>query len=485
MGDSNCPKYINTRTLVPHRDAHPCVTYRKPLMEPGARLPEELVQFITSADTVFVGSVYRAAAAVAARHPSHAGMNARSGLPGFIRISPSDGRSIVMPEYSGNRFMSSLGNIDASRLAALTIVSFTTGDVLYLSGDGEVLVGADAHDVMPRQCCVLRVKATGYVFVRDALPVRQRPGTVAGRSPYSPKVKYLRDEHEAGDYGARAEGLRARLVGAVPWARDIATLRFRVEGGAGSRKLRIRPGQAVVLDFMDFIGPPGYAHMADEAPESINDDRVRTWTVSNADSDDGVSWLELTVRAVKGGVVTGALFRRVRELALTEGPGVGLVPLDVPIVADIVGVTGNFCLAPPGTKMLFVAGGIGVTPFLAMLKALAQRGEGDAVLALSTREPDVMMGLLNASLTTAQMIPGAKVQLDLFISQGSAGILPIPAGYTATVHRGRIPPEFWAAMAAQDRQVFICGPDGFANAAEEGLAAAGVTSSKIAREGFY
>lgn len=146
----NCPKYINTRTLVPHPDTHPSIAHRNLHMGPDDRLPGELVDIITAAVTVFVATVYRAAARTAERHPSHAGMSARSGLPGFVRVSPSDGSTVVVPEYSGNRFVSSLGNIEASGLAALTVVCFASGDVLYLTGAAEVLVGKPARDTMPR-----------------------------------------------------------------------------------------------------------------------------------------------------------------------------------------------------------------------------------------------------------------------------------------------------------------------------------------------
>jgi hypothetical protein len=30
-------------------------------------------------------------------------MNQRGGLPGFIRVLPSDGRTLVLPDYSGPR----------------------------------------------------------------------------------------------------------------------------------------------------------------------------------------------------------------------------------------------------------------------------------------------------------------------------------------------------------------------------------------------
>jgi hypothetical protein len=166
-------------------------------MGPSKRLPEEVIKLITAADTVFIASIYRSEVSTAEKYPSHAGINARGGLPGFMRVCPSDGRTVVLPDYSGNRFLSSLGNIESTGLAGLTIVSFTTGDVLYLTGTAHVLVGPSALDIMARQTCITVIETTGYMFIRDAFLIRQEPGTDVERSPYSPKIKYLVEEPEA------------------------------------------------------------------------------------------------------------------------------------------------------------------------------------------------------------------------------------------------------------------------------------------------
>lgn len=73
--------------------------------------------------------------------------------------------------------MTSLGNIEATPLASLTFVDFVSGDILYLTGDAENLVGPDALKLMPFQKTLTTVCVTGYTLVRDALPVRQRNGT--------------------------------------------------------------------------------------------------------------------------------------------------------------------------------------------------------------------------------------------------------------------------------------------------------------------
>ncbi|KAL6694414.1 hypothetical protein J3F84DRAFT_376771 [Trichoderma pleuroticola] len=478
----NCPKYINVRKLVGQKETKPVIAYEKRHLTQFERLPKEVIDFITSADTVFIGSVYRSDPATAEKFPSQAGMNARGGLPGFMRVSPSDGRSVVLPDYSGNRFMSSLGNVESSKLVALTIVSFTTGDVLYLTGRADNLVGPAALDIMVKHASITVMKTTGFIFIRDALPVRQQFGTEIERSPYSPKVKYLVEEPEGQASAVGAH--KAKLTSATQLSHDLAVFRFKVTSKAGVEPIKIRPGQAVALDFMDWIGPPAYQHMANSAPGSVNDDRIRTWTVSSAHEDRDVTWFDMTMREMKGGAVTGALFDVLRRHPLNqwERP----ITINEDVVAEVVGVTGDFFLGPDNVNMLWVAGGIGITPFLSMFSALSKRrakANGDVVLALSTREPEMMLRLIQSSLRNAAS--KVRVRIDIFTRQEYVDMEGIDKESVQIVlHKGRIAPDYWAEVAS-GRDVLICGPGGFGDAAMDGLRDVGVPDENMLREGFY
>ncbi|KAL3467062.1 hypothetical protein BJX64DRAFT_283790 [Aspergillus heterothallicus] len=487
----NCPKYINTRTLDPYPNTSPKLIYQVQQMPSDARLPDAVIDFIKAADTVFIATLYKSNPQTATQFPSHAGMNARGGLPGFIRVSPSNGRTIVLPDYSGNRFMSSLGNIEESGVAGFTIADFVSGDILYLTGTATNLIGGPAREVLSRHASVTILEPTGYTLVQDALPVRQRPGSKIGRSPYSPKVKYLVEEEEAeleASGGSAGSGHKATLESATRLsAADLAVFRFRVSSKPGAAALRIRAGQAIVLDFMDWLGPPEYRHMADAAPESINDDRVRTWTVSSSHEGGGeVEWFELTMREMKGGAVTGALFDILRGQADAETGVCVPIVVEKPVLVDIVGVSGEFVLGENHINALWVAGGIGITPFLAMLDALARRRDvsGDVVLALSTREPEIMLDLMKVSLS--RIPETVHVTVELFTRSPMDSSLEHFQGPSRhiSVHKGRIGHDYWQTVSKY-KDVLICGPNGFGDAAVEGLREAGIPNKKIQREGFY
>jgi hypothetical protein len=86
---------------VSQQKASPTISLEDLRLSEGDRLPEELVAFVHDADTVFFGTSYDASPDEASLYPSHLGMNQRGGLPGFVRVRPSDGRTIVLPDFSG------------------------------------------------------------------------------------------------------------------------------------------------------------------------------------------------------------------------------------------------------------------------------------------------------------------------------------------------------------------------------------------------
>jgi hypothetical protein len=116
----NCAKYIQRRAVAPALLA-PCA------VETLAGLDAAAGALIDAADTLFVASRSRPEAGAA----GGLDMSHRGGRPGFVR---QDGDALVVPDFAGNRFFNTLGNLTGEPRAALLFVDFAAGDLLQLQG---------------------------------------------------------------------------------------------------------------------------------------------------------------------------------------------------------------------------------------------------------------------------------------------------------------------------------------------------------------
>ncbi|OJD12036.1 hypothetical protein AJ78_07307 [Emergomyces pasteurianus Ep9510] len=334
----NCPKYINRKQITP-------VIPNPKLISDSPQLPVGAIELLNQADTLFISSY----------HEDSMDTNIRGGPPGFVRVVSNDTKGAVLayPEYSGNRLYQTLGNLQMTPLAGYAFPGFDTGSVLYLTGKTEILVGRDAAALLPRSNLAVKVTVTSAKYVENGLPFRGRPGQL---SPYNPSVRYLTTEKVAPSTQVPDE----KSTPATFIKKDILTPsigRFRFKVSDPSKAGKWIPGQYATISFSGELDI-GYSHMKDDDPTSINDDYIRTFTVSsypgNNISDDE---FEITVR--KHGATTRHLFHS------NAGSGVEVL---------LKGYGGEFRF-PDNTEnenspLPFIAGGIGITPLIAQLPGI-------------------------------------------------------------------------------------------------------------------
>ena len=269
--------------------------------------------------------------------------NHRGGPVGFVRTYQQDDGTwgIFWPEYSGNRLYQTLGNLQETPRAGLVFPDFDTGDVLYVTGDTEVLIGKDAAAAISRSNLAVKLIVSEARLVEQGLPFRGRLGE---RSPYNPKVRPLAIEATLHLDEVGKANNTATLLEKISITPSISRFRFSM-----SNQQIWEPGQWVALDFSEELDI-GYSHMRDDDPLSINDDFVRTFTVSSPPrKQKSINQFDITIRRV--GAVTGFLFK--------QKPG-----FEVPIR----GFGGEVAIDQSDSAIVpFVAGGIGITPLLAQL----------------------------------------------------------------------------------------------------------------------
>jgi predicted pyridoxine 5'-phosphate oxidase superfamily flavin-nucleotide-binding protein len=131
----NCPKYIHPRHYLGLDDAR---TPSAVATERMSGLDAEARELIAQADTFFVASYVDLDAGNRQVDVSH-----RGGPRGFVRVE-ADG-SLSIPDFSGNSFFNTLGNLAINPMAGLVFIDFKSGDLLQLSGDTAIVL--DSPDI--------------------------------------------------------------------------------------------------------------------------------------------------------------------------------------------------------------------------------------------------------------------------------------------------------------------------------------------------
>ncbi len=158
----NCAQYIQAREHEPMSDF-----YRASLAwERLSGLDKAARDLIASVDTFFVAS------------GSEAGMDMshRGGRPGFVRV---DADTLTVPDFAGNRYFNTLGNFVLRNKAAVLFPDFSTGDLLHLTGQVEIVGEGEAAHRFPGAERLWRVHVASGWRGRGALPLRWGPPSYA------------------------------------------------------------------------------------------------------------------------------------------------------------------------------------------------------------------------------------------------------------------------------------------------------------------
>lgn len=181
----NCPKYIQTRAFAPVPTDPPPPRRRRVLLE-----SDPVRRIVAGADTFFIAS---RGARVAGNATEGLDVSHRGGRPGFLGIN-EDG-TLSFPDFSGNRYFNTLGNIESDGRAGLFVPDFTSGAALCLTGRAAIdwapnraaaFAGAErivdflpdeiwhVEDALPAAACLIEVwpdlNQTGRW--QDAYPLR-------------------------------------------------------------------------------------------------------------------------------------------------------------------------------------------------------------------------------------------------------------------------------------------------------------------------
>jgi len=139
------------------------------------------------------------------------------------------------------------------------------------------------------------------------------------------------------------------------------------------------------------------------------------------------------------------------------------------------GPYGAFTIGNPADMHVLIAGGVGVTPMMSMIRTLADQGDTRPVILLyGSRDWE--------SITFREELEALKARLNLTVvhvlANPSAGWTGEQGFITADVFKRHLPPPY------ADHEYFICGPDVMMDAIEKALGEMNVPLSKYHSERY-
>lgn len=428
----NCPRYINLRQYH-FVDAQAVAPRQLTVSDPLVR------RLVTAADSFYIATyvVRDGERQVDASH--------RGGKPGFVRMD-EDG-SLTIPDFSGNLFFNTLGNILLNPRAGLVFVDFQTGDLLQMSGSAQVLLDDPEISAFQGAERLLRFTPQRIVHRPAAIALRWKDQD-EGDSPNS----LMTGSWEQAAERLQAEALRSRwrslqVTRVVDESPDIRSFYLQASDGLGLP--RFEAGQHV---------PVRILLEGHKAPS------IRTYSVSSAPSDD---FLRISVK--RDGSVSSHLHEHVRALHEIEARA----------------PQGHFTVQPTERRpLVLLAAGVGITPLLSMLREVVYQGQ-----RISRMRP---VWLVQSARSVADLAfreeidelaarAGDKLQVLRMVSQppteAGAG-----EGYDLA---GRIDVELLKRLLPlNDYDFYLCGPGSFTQALYDGLRKLRIPDDRIHAETF-
>ena len=127
----NCAKYIQGRvpTFIDRADG-------------GVSVPQEISTHLSDADRAFLGradTFFIASANMAddAGFARGVDVSHRGGAPGFVHID--DAATLTTPDFTGNKFFNTIGNLMHDPREGLLFIDFASGDLLYVAVRAEII----------------------------------------------------------------------------------------------------------------------------------------------------------------------------------------------------------------------------------------------------------------------------------------------------------------------------------------------------------
>ena len=292
----NCPQYIHERAWTRVSQGTPAQAVI------GTELSQLQIALIQRADTMFIGSGHKKGEDTPSRgyDASH-----RGGAPGFVHVS--DAGHLQIPDYAGNNFFNTIGNLITDPHIGLIFVDFETGSLLHISGRATVdWQPNNTHD--PDASRMINVEIDAVI---------ERPRAVA--------LRWATQDHLS---------RRLTVVRREKEAQDITS--FYLTPVDGKPLTTFEAGQHLPVEV--------------QIPGQVGTSK-RSYSLSSA--PDATDSYRLSIKREDKGLVSSFFHDEIREGSVIEASS----------------PSGDFVIPCSKCPLVLVSAGVGLTPMVCMLHA--------------------------------------------------------------------------------------------------------------------
>lgn len=440
----NCPQYIQTRQPNEGREA---------LIGRAVRLEQvdnETLRIIEAADTCFIASVSSNSDPTGANQGVD--VNHRGGRPGFLSLVRSgEEMTVSFPDFVGNFFFNTLGNIAVNPVAGLLIPDFATGSAISLTGRARIVWEGDRLENFAGAERLVEIAIDHLYRLEDVIP---KEWSNPVEAPQLARTGTWREVDEALLLKAQASrSLRLRVAAITEECEGVRS--YELIPDQASSLPSYKPGQflPVILNRGPDVPPLRAVYSLSRSADSRSY-RISVARTREVTRDSASHWLHDSVQ--------------------------------IGTTVDALSPRGTFVLDPDSSRsVLFIAGGIGITPLFAMIDHLTG-GTPDRC-----RFPDRTVVLIHSVKNSAchplkeEILARARARDNFF---------PLFA-HTAPSEQDRLTGGFAVAgrlnrralrtlLPLDDYDVYLCGPSSFMQDIYDALRSLGVADARVRAEAF-
>ncbi len=350
-------------------------------------------------------------------HPAF-GMDAshRGGERGFVRVE-SESR-LVFPDYAGNNHFNTIGNLVADPRAGLLFVDFESGSLLQLTGRATIDWASPAVASVAGARRLVAFDIDAIVELPHAVPLRWESDATSVRS--------------------------LRLVEKTPESADVTSFVFTARDGGALPAFEAGQHLPIELEIPGVDAPVRRSYSLSGAPQRAA--------------------YRITVKRTPMGTASRYLHDHLAPGAIIEARR----------------PAGSFVLPPGDDPIVLVSAGVGLTPMVSMLHALAAAPAADRPVWFVHGARDGAHHPL-AGEVAALVAAHANMRSHIAYSR------PRPADRLGTDYdlRGRIDgARLVQAVRDPMARYFLCGPVGFMAEMHAALEAHGAPAERVHSESF-